>query len=31
MEMLTKQAQNKWNRSEKTRAERAEIGLPNPF
>jgi coenzyme F420 hydrogenase subunit beta len=31
MEMLTKQAQNKWDRSEKTRKERAEIGLPNPF
>ena len=31
MEMLTRLAQNKWDRSEKTRAERAEIGLPNPF
>jgi len=31
MEMLTKLAQNKWDRSEKTRNERAEIGLPNPF
>jgi coenzyme F420 hydrogenase subunit beta len=31
MEMLTKLAQNKWDRSERTRAERAEIGLPNPF
>jgi len=31
MEMLTKLAQNKWDRSAKTRAERAEIGLPNPF
>ncbi|MEI7826273.1 MAG: coenzyme F420 hydrogenase subunit beta [Euryarchaeota archaeon] len=31
MEMLTRLAQSKWDRSEKTRAERAEIGLPNPF
>jgi coenzyme F420 hydrogenase subunit beta len=31
MEMLTKLAQNKWDRSEKTRNERTEIGLPNPF
>jgi coenzyme F420 hydrogenase subunit beta len=31
LEMLTKQAQNKWDRSEKTRKERTEIGLPNPF
>lgn len=31
MEMLTKLAQNKWDRSVKTRQERTEIGLPNPF
>jgi len=31
MELLTKLAQNKWDRSVKTRQERAELGLPNPF
>lgn len=31
MEMLTNLAQKKWDRSVKTRQERAEIGLPNPF
>ena len=31
MEMLTNLAQKKWDRSAKTRQERAEIGLPNPF
>ena len=31
MELLTKLAQNKWDRSVKTRQERADLGLPNPF
>jgi coenzyme F420 hydrogenase subunit beta len=31
MEMLTRLAQSKWDRSERTRNERTEIGLPNPF
>ncbi|MGZ7164526.1 MAG: hypothetical protein ACXVIL_00195 [Halobacteriota archaeon] len=31
MEMLTKLAQSKWDRSQKTRQERTDIGLPNPF
>ena len=31
MEMLTRLAQSKWDRSERTRKERTEIGLPNPF
>lgn len=31
MEMLTNLAQKKWDRSVKTRQERTEIGLPNPF
>jgi len=31
MELLTKLAQNKWDRSVKTRQERTELGLPNPF
>ncbi len=31
MEMLTNLAQKKWDRSAKTRQERTEIGLPNPF
>ncbi|MGZ5538983.1 MAG: coenzyme F420 hydrogenase subunit beta, partial [Halobacteriota archaeon] len=31
MEMLTRLAQSKWDRSERTRNERTEIGLPNSF
>jgi len=31
MEMLTRLAQSKWDRAERTRNERTEIGLPNPF